>query len=264
MNLIDTHAHIHFDEYKDRVEEVLNSARGAGLSHIFCVGTDELDSAKAIRFVNAWQSKTPVHLLATAGLHPHSAKNGQVALNKLAKAARQAKANNNPIVAIGECGLDYFKEYSARPEQINAFKFQIELALELGLPMIWHVRQAFDDFFKIIDGYRGVNGVVHCFSANRQVAEQIVQRGFMLGLNGIMTFTKDESQLAAAQNIPLKNIVLETDCPFLTPAPKRGTVNIPANVELIAEFLAKLRHEPLEEFARQTTQNARQLFKLGE
>jgi TatD DNase family protein len=272
MDLVDTHAHIHFKDYKNRIAEVLDNAQKAGLSHIFCVGVDETDSARALKFVQNWQKQTPIGLHATAGLHPHDAKKGQAALGKLAKVAREARQNQQPIVAIGECGLDYFKEYSNQKDQQAALLFQIELARELDLPMVWHVRDAghnsmqgsaFDDFFKIVDQYSGSKGVVHCFSSTKEIAEQIVERGFSIALNGIMTFTKDGAQLEAARYIPLKNLVLETDCPFLTPEPKRGTINEPANVDLIAKFLAKLRGEPLDKFLATTTANVKKMFKIG-
>jgi TatD DNase family protein len=134
--------------------------------------------------------------------------------------------------------------------------------VEHQLPLIFHIREAFDDFWPIFDSYSGLRGVVHSFSSNRTVLEQILSRGLHIGLNGIITFTKDNEQLAAAQAVPLEKLVLETDAPFLTPTPYRGTICEPRHVRTTAEFLSRLRNEDLTELARTTTGNARQLFNL--
>ena len=142
-------------------------------------------------------------------------------------------------------------------------RFQIELALQHNLPMIFHVRDAFDDFWPIFDSYRGIRGVIHNFSADEKELAQIVERGLYVGLNGIMTFTKNEDQLRAAKSVPLSQLLLETDAPFLTPAPLRGTICEPKHVSVTAEFLANLRGETLEDLAEVTTVNATNLFGLG-
>jgi TatD DNase family protein len=268
--LIDTHAHIHFDEYTERLSEVLDNARAAGIEALICVGTSDDDSHQAVRLASKQDLVLPsysrpgleaVKLYATVGLHPHEAKKGTAALGHIAELARH-QTDKSKLVAIGECGLDFFKEYSPRADQEKAFRFQIDLALEFGLPMVWHVRDAFDRFFEIVDEYQGLRGIVHCFTGSRANMEQAVSRRFMVALNGIMTFTKDQSQLEAAKHIPLSNLVLETDCPFLTPAPKRGQTNEPANLALTAHFLADLRGETFEDLAAATTHNAKRLFKI--
>jgi TatD DNase family protein len=256
--LIDTHAHIHFDDYNSNRQEVIDNAAKAGVDRMVCVGVDPQDSAKAIGLASKYH-----HIFATAGLHPHDASQGQPVLESLAVVARNShKEQASKLVAIGECGLDFFKEYSSRRDQEAAFRFQIELATELNLPMVWHVRNAFDRFFQITAEYPRVRGIVHCFTGNRADMERAVARGFMVALNGIMTFTRDQPQLEAAKHLPLSHLVLETDCPFLTPAPRRGEVNEPANLKLIAEFLADLRGESFDALARQSSANAWQLLKL--
>ncbi|CAN5632007.1 hypothetical protein BH23PAT1_BH23PAT1_1920 [soil metagenome] len=171
-------------------------------------------------------------------------------------------ASLSKVVAIGECGLDYYYQHSPKKEQENIFRFQIELALKAGLPLIFHVRAAFADFWRILDEYKGVRGVVHSFSATTDEVEQIVSRGLYAGLNGIMTFTKDSRQLEAAKVIPLDSLLLETDAPFLTPVPFRGTICEPKHVVLIAEFLAGLLKVPVSEIAARTTANAIKLFNI--
>jgi TatD DNase family protein len=259
---IDTHAHIHFDEYKKIIDEVLGSAVNAGLSYIFCVGTNLDDSQSALNFVKTWQKKTDIRLVFSVGLHPHDARSGIKSLEKISSLAQNAKKTNKDIVAIGECGLDYYKEYSTKKEQLFALEFQMDLAGSLNLPMIWHVREAFDDFLRLIDKHPELKGVVHSFTSTQEHASMLQERGIYIGLNGIMTFTKDAKQLEAARSIPLEKVVLETDSPFLTPTPKRGTINTPANVEIIAKFLAELRQEDLENLAESATRNAKKLFNL--
>lgn len=252
MMLVDTHSHIHFDDFAPDADEVIARSVEAGVGKILCVGTTAEDSEKAVRFVqdrdNCW---------ATVGLHPHDASAGQPALGRLAKLVREPK-----VVGVGECGLDFYRNLSPREEQERALRFQIELALEHGKALVFHVREAFPEFFKIVDDYEIARAVVHCFTAGMAEMEQAVDRGFDVALNGIMTFTRDERQLEAARRVPLERLVLETDCPFLTPVPHRGRRNEPAYTRLTAEFLANLRGERLEDLAEATTNNAQKLFKI--
>ena len=252
--LIDTHAHIHFDDYAARLDEVLANAEAAGVERIVTVGVTATDSVKAAALAEKHD-----HVYATVGHHPHDAK----ALDAAAEQQLRKLAKHPKVVAVGECGLDYFRDLSPRGDQEAAFRFQIELALENDLPMVWHVRDAFDQFFEIVDQYDGLRGIVHCFTSSRANMEKAVARGFLVALNGIMTFTKDRSQLEAAKHLPLDHMALETDCPFLTPVPKRGQVNEPANVKLVAEFLADLRGESFEALSKTTSLNAQRLLKLA-
>jgi TatD DNase family protein len=189
---------------------------------------------------------------SAASKHKHN-----VMLREFTKLAQSPK-----VVAIGECGLDYYYEHSPKEQQVEILVFQLELAKKYNLPVIFHVREAYDDFWPIFDEFRGLKGVIHSFSSNIAVLEQILSRGLYVGLNGIMTFTNDQDQLAAAKHIPLENLVLETDAPFLTPTPYRGTICQPKHVVDTAKFLAELRQESLEDLAKATTQNAKKLFNL--
>ena len=254
MQLIDTHCHIHSQDYPLPLGEVEQQAQAAGVTQLLCVGTDADDSQRAAQFaahrLNAW---------ASAGLHPHDAALGDAELAKL----RQLVADQpNKIVAIGECGLDYFYNHSPKQQQINSLRAHIELALKYNLPMIFHVREAFDDFWPIFDEYPGIRGVIHSFTDTHAQLDALLSRGLYVGVNGIITFTKNDWQLEVAKAIPLDRLLLETDAPFLTPVPLRGKVNQPAHVRLVAEFLAKLRNDSLQNIANATTHNARQLFSI--
>lgn len=252
MEFVDTHCHIHSADYTLDESDVRKRATEAGVTRLICVGTDESDSARAVEYASDKQ-----HVWASIGLHPHDAKLGEDAFCKLALLADKPK-----VVAVGECGLDYFYNHSSKQDQEKALHVQMQLALDHDLPMIFHVREAFDDFWPIFDQYKGLKGVVHSFTASITELDQVLSRGLYVGLNGIMTFTRDEQQLEAAQRIPLDRLLLETDAPFLTPKPLRGKVNESKNIILIGEFLARLRHESLEQLAAVTSHNAQQLFDV--
>jgi TatD DNase family protein len=269
MQFVDTHCHIHeawrsvngadataklWDKAgRPKAEDIIARALEAGVQYMICVGTTLPDSKMGIEFVAERE-----HVWASIGIHPHEAKDFANYPQKLEEFA--ALAGKPKVVAVGECGLDYFYEHSPKEEQERVLRFQIELALEHDLPMIFHVREAFDDFWHIFDSYSGIRGVVHSFSATEKELWQIVERGLYVGLNGIMTFTKQVKQLDAARLVPLDRLLLETDAPFLTPQPFRGNICEPKHVRVTAEFLAGLRGETLTAFAAATTANARKLF----
>ncbi|HSE29381.1 MAG TPA: TatD family hydrolase [Candidatus Saccharimonadales bacterium] len=257
MQFVDTHCHIHEPGYKLDTSEVEKNAAKDGVTRFICVGTDVITSRQAVEFVknrpNAW---------ASVGLHPHDAKS-EDSISDLGEIVAIAKhVAPNKIVAIGECGLDYFYENSPKADQIRILRQQIELAQKYNLPIIFHVREAFDDFWPIFDSYKGLRGVLHSFTDNQANLDKAIERGLFIGVNGIATFAKDPNQLQVYKNIPLGKMLLETDAPFLTPNPFRGTVNEPAKVKVVAEFLAKLRGESIQQIADSTTKNAQNLFSL--
>jgi TatD DNase family protein len=252
MNLIDTHCHIHSQDYSLDPDEVILRAQDVGVMSMVCIGTTALDSEKAVEFASSRDG-----LYASIGLHPHDAKLGEDDFEILASLMSEEK-----VVAVGECGLDYFYENSSKIDQERALRYQIELALSFQKPIVFHVREAFADFWPIFDSYSGIKGVVHSFTGTREEMEQAIERGLYIGINGIMTFTKNSSQLETTKAIPLERLLLETDSPYLTPNPKRGTINEPANVELVAEFLSRLREVSVTTLSEATTGNARALFCL--
>ena len=252
MEFVDTHCHIHEDSYAFDADETIARAKDAGVTKLVVVGTTAEDSQKTVAFAAAREN-----VWASIGLHPHDAKFGEDAFSVLKSLAGSPK-----IVAVGECGLDYYYNHSSKDDQARALEFQLQLAKDHNLPVIFHVRDAFDDFWPIFDRFGPISGVIHSFTATTTELEQALARGLYIGLNGIMTFTKDENQLEAAKAVPLERLILETDAPFLTPVPVRGTVNEPKNVVLTAEFLSTLRGEELGTLAKVTTQNALQLFGI--
>ncbi len=247
--LIDTHCHIHDANYPLDAGDVITRAHAAGVKQMIVVGTSEQSSREAVAF-----ARNHEQVYAAIGVHPHDTKDGYDEIAALA-------AENN-VVAIGEVGLDYFYTHTPRELQTAALEAQLQVAQDRALPVIFHVREAFEDFWPIFNNFPGLHGVLHSFTDSQANAELAMARGLMIGLNGISTFTKDPVQQAMFANLPLDHIVFETDAPFLTPKPFRGTVNEPAFVRTIAEHHATIRGISLEEIAAATTANARALFAL--
>jgi len=248
--LIDTHCHIHESDYPLPIEETMTRAVEATVGKYVCVGTSELSSREAIAF-----AENHVNTFAAIGVHPHETKDGYDAITDLAD-------SSDKIIAVGEIGLDYFYTHSSREVQIKALEDQIIVALAHNLPIIFHVREAFDDFWPIFDAHPGIRGELHSFTDSKENLDKAIERGLYIGVNGISTFTKDEVQKATFDSIPLDRLLFETDAPFLTPAPFRGKVNEPAFVRNIAEYHANRRGISLDEISSATTANAHALFAL--
>lgn len=257
--LTDTHCHIHESNYPLNPEETLARARKAGVQKLICVGTSEQSSREAVNFV-----ATHDDTFAAVGVHPHEAKDGWNEVKNLLDTPirGQSSGRADKIVAVGEIGLDYFYTHSPRNVQIQALESQIDMALQANLPIIFHVREAFDDFWPIFDNFHGIRGELHSFTDSSTQLEQGLKRGLYIGVNGISTFTKDPAQRKLLTSVPLNRLLLETDAPFLTPAPLRGKINEPAYVRQIAEFQATERGMQFNEIATKTTENAAALFAL--
>ena len=262
--LIDTHAHIHFDDFSGDLADVFSNARTSQVTSIITVGTSPQDSLKALEFVMSPETiamAQGIKLYATAGIHPHEASLGRDGLKVIGKLARDSKYQG-VLVAIGECGLDYYRNNSPKAQQHDALEFQLQLAQELELPLVFHVRDAWKDFFEILKNYPKVRGVIHSFTGTTKEVEQALGFELYFGLNGIMTFTKEQAQLEAANIIPASRLLLETDCPYLSPAPMRGKRNEPSFVKYTGEFLSNLRAEDYTDIARQSSNNAKELFAI--
>lgn len=259
MEFVDTHCHPQFDNFLPEQGRLVDEASDAGVTRLIAVGTTLEDSQKAVKFASGRNS-----VWASAGVHPHDApkfladKGSNEKLTEILGAPK--------VVAVGEIGLDYYKNYSSKEDQREAFKRQFETGLKSKLPFIFHVREAFADFWQIFDSFNSrpvpIRGVIHSFSASVNDLEEILRRDLYVGLNGIMTFTRDEGQLEAAKKVPKDRLLLETDAPFLAPRPFRGKTCEPRFVVETAKFLAQLRGESLEGLASYTTRNALELFGL--
>lgn len=247
--LIDTHCHIHESNYPLDIGDVMTRARHHGVNQMICIGTNEQSSKEAVEFAHNHE-----HVYAAIGVHPHDTKDGYAAIEPL--------FSDPNVVAVGEIGLDYFYTHSPREVQIQALESQMQMALDHNKPIVFHVREAFDDFWPIFDNFSGVRGELHSFTDTKEQLERALMRGLYIGVNGISTFTKDEAQKEMFASIPLKRLLIETDAPFLTPVPFRGKVNEPAFVRSVAEHHAKIRGLSLDEVAAATTANATALFAL--
>lgn len=259
IRYFDTHAHIHFSDYGLDREEVWRSAVAEGVDRMIAVGCSLKDSRLAIEMAAKHEG-----IWAAVGVHPHEA--GRFVKDANARQEFEALLQNaeaDKIVAIGETGLDYYYEHSDKASQAELLEFELGMAKKYDLPVICHVRDAFDDFWPIFDRFNVKKAVIHSFTGVQSDVGHILQRDLYVGLNGIMTFTKVEAQLEAAKQIPLDKIVLETDAPFLTPKPFRGKICKPEHVKLTAAFLAELRGESLEQLATQSTINAQRLFNIN-
>lgn len=249
MQLIDTHAHPHMMDEEMSGADYFKAAEAAGVETVVCIGTDADDSRRAVAAAHEYQ------MWATVGLHPHEADKHPDHYPQLSTLADDSK-----VVAIGECGLDYHYEHSPREDQAEALHAQINLAKQQQLPLVFHVRDAYEAFWEVFDMHQNISGVVHSFTGNEEDMRQAVARGLYVGINGIVTFARDKNLQAAVRELPLEHTVLETDAPYLTPKPFRGTMNHSAHVKLVAEYIAEIKGEQVETVARYTTENARRLF----
>ncbi|HOV85467.1 MAG TPA: TatD family hydrolase, partial [Syntrophobacteraceae bacterium] len=176
----------------------------------------------------------------------------------------KALAAGPRVVALGEIGLDFYRDRQPRSSQTRCLRQQLELAVELKSPVIFHIRDAYEEFLRVIGDYPSLrgNGVMHCFSGTWDIAGKCLDLGFYLSVPGTVTFSKAETQQQVARNIPLDRLLVETDAPYLTPVPYRGKVNEPAYVRYTAQKIAELRNSTLEEIAHETTANARRVFSI--
>ncbi len=259
LQLIDTHVHLDLTEFERDRETVIAHAGESGVTQMITIGVT-LETSRAA--VSLAESHPPVY--AAVGVHPHAARHW----DESARDALRDMAANPKVVAIGEIGLDYYRDRSPRADQRRAFRAQLELASELGKPVIVHDREAHDDLVQILTAWAaekpqpGQHGVVHCFSGDRSMAQDVLDLGFYLGFDGPVTYKNANLLRALVAQIPADRILVETDSPFLTPHPYRGQRNEPAHVRLVAEAIAQVHQMDLPAFAGQTTLNARNLFAL--
>lgn len=255
--LIDTHCHLDFPDYQGDLPAVLERARDAGVGHIITVGIDLSTSRAAIDLAVRYPA-----LFATVGVHPHHVKElVEADYTRLRELARHPC-----VVAYGEIGLDYVKDYSPPALQREHFARQVALARELAQPLIIHDREAHDDTVAILREALplAAGGVMHCFSGDAAFAEVVLDLGFYISIPGVVTFPKAGAMQEAVRQVPLERLLLETDGPFLAPVPRRGKRNEPQLLLHTAQKVAELKGVAIEEVARATTANAERLFRLQE
>lgn len=251
--LVDTHCHLYFDELKNDIDGVLNRADELGVKRFICVGTNLTDSFKSFKLAQQYEN-----IYATAGIHPHDA--GSVENNYIERLRKLLE--NYKIVAVGEMGLDYFRNISNPDEQKQVFKKQLNLAQEINKPIVFHNRDADKDTIKILSDFSKVNGVAHCFSSSYDTAIKLIEMGFYISFSGNLTF-KNSHLPEVAKKLPLDRLLVETDSPFLSPMPFRGKTNEPSRVRYVAEKLAEIFNSNIEHIADVTTTNAKALFNLA-
>ena len=250
--LIDSHAHIQLDKFDVDRGAVLERAQEAGVHAIMVIGFDLETSRGAIALA---EEHDPIY--ATVGVHPHDAKDWD---DETVRIFRNLAAHPK-VVALGEMGLDYYRDLSPRPIQKAAFERQLDLAEELHLPIVIHNREAYHDILPILQARRGrVRGVMHCFSGDVEIMHQSLALGFHIGIGGPVTYRKSDALQEVAQKAPADALLVETDCPWLAPQFRRGRRNEPAYVRATAEKIADLRGISLEEIGEITTQNFEELF----
>jgi TatD DNase family protein len=262
LTLVDTHAHLDFRQFDPDRQAVIERARAAGVAAIVNVGTDLDSSRRAVQLAGEYDM---IH--AAVGMHPHDAKKlDGSALAELRELARQPK-----VVAVGEIGLDFYRDRSPRDTQRRAFRAQLAWAAKLGKPVVIHDRDAHDEIMEILaDWATGLAdsplanrvGVLHTFSGNLSMAERAMAMGFYISISGPVTYKNARQLPQIVRALPLDRLLVETDCPFLTPHPYRGKRNEPAYVRLVAEQIATLKGIPFDDLTKTTTANARRLFDL--
>jgi TatD DNase family protein len=253
--LVDTHAHLQWASFDKDREKVISRARKAGVNCIVNIGFDVDGSREAIELAERYEG-----LYATIGIHPHNATQlNQSVLDNLRELSESPK-----VVAIGEIGLDYYRNLSPRQTQKEAFEAQLLLAEELNLPVVIHDRNAHIDTFEVLSKFKGkIYGVMHCFSGSREMAELCIKLDFSISFAGPVTFPNARKLHEIAKWIDLHKILLETDSPWLAPQKMRGKRNEPAFLPFIAEDVAKLKGTSVNKVAEATTENARKVFQLS-
>ena len=246
---VDTHCHLFLLD-GDPAEAVEN-ARNAGVDTLVCVGIDPGSSRRSIELATSLPG-----VAATAGMHPHDAS----AFDAEAEAEIERLLANPLVVAVGECGLDFFRMRSPRPDQERALRAQVALARAYDLPLVIHVRDAWPEILRVLDEGSAERVVLHCFSGDAEIAAGCVQRGWFLSFAGNVTYPKNGHLREAAAAVPLDRVLVETDSPFLAPQRLRGRDNAPSNVVDVIEAIATTREEPVEIVRKITAENARTAF----
>ncbi len=254
MNYVDSHCHLNSQELRETIQQELQLCQEAGVKRLMVVGCDLADSQEALEMR---QRSGAVELYAAVGIHPHEARK---AANGLPQALKDLAASE-AVSAVGEIGLDYHYDFSPRPVQRQVLEEQLQLARSLDKPVIFHLREAYDDFWTILQGLEPKKAVLHCFSGTLADAKKALDRGWYLGITGVITFAKAQDFRDLVAQIPLESLICETDSPWLAPKPYRGKINRPSWVPLVYRALAEVKGLPLQQVTSQLWLNCADLFR---
>jgi TatD DNase family protein len=258
FELIDSHAHLDMSHYGNDRDETIRRSHLAGIVHIINAGIDLPSSLKAVELTQQYD-----FISAAVGIHPQESKDtGLDEIEQIVELARKSR-----VVAIGEIGLDFFRDYSPHAKQIEVFKWQLEIAVRLNLPVAIHCRQAEATLISTLEAWLNQSpsrqpGVIHCFSGNLETAQTYLSMGFYISLGAYIGYPSSKIFQKVVRQLPLERLLLETDCPFLPPQKHRGQRNEPGYVVETAKELARIKETTMEEVAQQTTNNARELFNF--
>ncbi len=254
--LIDSHAHLDMPEFDNDRDEVIKRARKAGIGYIINIGSTLEASRKGVEIARQYD---PVY--ATVGIHPHDA----TSANSKVYDELKGLLDNEKIIAVGEIGLDYYRDYSPGEVQQKVFRDQVGIARDLNKPIIVHTRDAEDDTLRILKEEKGsgLRGIFHCFSGDERMARECIDLGFYISFAGPVTYPNATRLREVVKAVPIERLLIETDCPYLSPHPMRGKRNEPANVRYVAEKIGELKRLSLEDIARVTSLNIFMLFGFG-
>ncbi len=254
--LFDTHAHLNDEQYTEDLAEVIARAQEAGVTYLNVVGFDRQTIEKAMELIDRYD-----FIYASIGWHPVDA----VDMTEGDLAWIEELAKHPKVIALGEMGLDYYWDKSPKDVQKDVFRKQIRLAKKVKLPIIIHNREATADIMEILkeEGAEEVGGIMHCFSGSPETAKECIKMNFYISLGGPVTFKNAKKPKEVAEEVPLDMLLIETDCPYLTPHPYRGKRNEPAYVKLVAEQIAEIKGLTYEEVAQATQRNAKKVFNMN-
>ena len=251
--MIDTHSHINFQDYKENFEKFLSEIKQNEVEKIIIPGVEPLSFNEIISLCNKYEM-----IYGALGVHPSEFKTyNQEVEETIYKLIKESK-----IVAIGEIGLDYHYGFDSKEEQKDILRKQLKIAEETKLPIIIHDREAHEDVFEILQEYKLSNVIFHCFSGNSAFAEKCIEKGYYIGIGGVVTFKNAKELKESTKIIPLDRILLETDAPYLAPVPFRGKINSPIYLKYIAQEIANIKEINIEEVKEKTTINAKRIFNF--
>ena len=251
--MIDTHSHINFEDYKLNFEEFLSEIKHNEVEKVIIPGVEPSSFNEIVSLCNEYEM-----LFGAIGIHPSEFQT----YNQKIEAIIYRLIENSKIVAIGEIGLDYHYGNDSKEEQKNILRKQLKIAEETKLPVVIHDRESHEDVFEILQEYKLSNVIFHCFSGNSEFAKRCIDKGYYIGLGGVVTFKNAKDLKESTKIIPLDRILLETDAPYLAPVPYRGKINTPAYLKYIAKEIANIKEISIEEVKEQTTINAKRIFKF--